>query len=414
MSREKREVARASPTRLAAVRATGLLDAEATEALNRYSRLAAQLLGVPAAFLSLVDAERDFYVSQCGFSEALAAERELQGTTFCHFGLVSDGPVVIHDTSVDPEHRAVPTVQSLGVAAYLGIPIRGTDSEVIGSLCAIDVEPRCWSARDLEVLSALAEGAQREISLLMRVGDSLREADQAIAARRTLEIESQARQRILETVAHDLRTPLSTLSLIHEALAASVVDARGARRLAIARRQTSTMIALIQDLLEDARLRGGKAQLVVEPVALHDFLRELAADFEPMALQAAVNFETAVAPDRLVATFDRRRMTQVCRNLISNAFRFTPAGGMIRVDARIVEENLEIEVRDTGQGIDSSLIPHIFDAYTQGERSGGGCGLGLGLHIAREIVRLHGGEIAVCSAPGEGASFTIRVPLNRS
>lgn len=408
--RDPREAARASEARLAAVRATGLLGAEATEALDRYSRLAAQLLNVPVAFLSLVDAERDFYVAQSGFSGALAEKREIRGTTFCHFGLVSGGPVVIDDTRVDPAHRAVPTVQSLGVAAYLGIPIKAADGEVIGSLCAIDYEPHRWSAHDQEILSALADGAQREISLLVQVGATVREADEAHAARRAFESISKARQVILALVAHDLRTPLNVLALAQESLAASATDARSTRSLAIARRQTATMKRMIEDLLDDARFREGEARITVERVDVGEFLGDLAADFDAIVTEARLTFETSVAPERLVAPFDRRRLSQALSNLISNAIRFTAAGGTIRVDARRMDDALELEVRDTGKGISPAVMATIFDPYSRGESSGSG--LGLGLSIARSIATLHGGDIAVRSAPGDGASFTIRIPLD--
>ena len=151
-------------SRLAAVRATGLLDAAAEPAFDRLTRLAVRLLRVPAAFFSLVDETRDFYVSACGFGEPLASERELTGPSFCHYAIQSSTPLVIPDTAADPLYRDVPTVRTLGVAAYVGVPIV-VDGEVIGSFCAIDTVPRAWTAADVEVLIALAASAEREIEL---------------------------------------------------------------------------------------------------------------------------------------------------------------------------------------------------------------------------------------------------------
>lgn len=152
------------PRRLEVLRSTGLLDSDAEELFDRMSRLAARLLDVPAAFISLVDADRDFYKSAAGFPEPLATTRELTGTTFCHFTIQSSAPLVIPDTAGDPRYRDVPTVKSLGVAAYLGVPIV-IASQAIGSFCAIDVKPHAWSARDVEILTELAASAQREIEL---------------------------------------------------------------------------------------------------------------------------------------------------------------------------------------------------------------------------------------------------------
>lgn len=146
------------PRRLAALHRTGLLDSSATEEFDRITRLGAIAINVPATFVSLVDEHRDFYLSNCGFGEPLASERQLTGQTFCHFTIEREEPLVIPDTRADPRYRNVPTVESLGVAAYLGAPLTLLTGEVIGSFCAIDHSPRQWtpaeirSARDLATL----------------------------------------------------------------------------------------------------------------------------------------------------------------------------------------------------------------------------------------------------------------------
>jgi PAS domain S-box-containing protein len=153
------------PLRLAAVRRTELLDTPPEEVFDRLTRLAARILDVPATFLSLVDVDRDFYKSCFGFAEPLASDRQLSGTTFCHYAITSREPLVIPDTRADPVYRHVPTVESLGVAAYLGIPLVGADGEVVGSFCAIDFEARPWSPEEVDTLRELAASAMREIEL---------------------------------------------------------------------------------------------------------------------------------------------------------------------------------------------------------------------------------------------------------
>jgi len=110
IDRSSIEAARLSAQRLAAVERTGLLDAPPTAALDRLTRLAASLIDVPATFISLVDAKRDFYVSQCGFPEPLASGRELGGETFCHHAMVHDGVLAIENTRAYPVYREVSTV----------------------------------------------------------------------------------------------------------------------------------------------------------------------------------------------------------------------------------------------------------------------------------------------------------------
>ena len=151
--------------RLAAVRATGLLDTPPEDGFDRLTALATRVIGAPVSFMSLVDQDRDFYKSHCGFGEPLASTRSLTGRTFCHHALASDGPLVLEDTAALPGFAEVPTVRSLGVRAYVGIPLVTDQGQRIGSFCAIDFEPRRWTELDLHVLTELARSAMREIAL---------------------------------------------------------------------------------------------------------------------------------------------------------------------------------------------------------------------------------------------------------
>ncbi len=141
------------PKRLAAVKAIGLLDTLPTSGFDRITRLGAAVLKVPATFISLVDDHRDFYLSHCGFGEPLASERQLTGETFCHFTIQGERPLIIPDTRADPVYAKVPTVESLGVAAYLGAPLVLLSGEVVGAFCAIDFAPHAWS--EAQVLAAI-------------------------------------------------------------------------------------------------------------------------------------------------------------------------------------------------------------------------------------------------------------------
>ncbi len=160
-SAEELEQARTDPSRVAVVQATGLLDSEVEAAFDRLTRLAVRILGVAASFISLVDENRDFYKSSCGFGQPI---RELSGPTFCHFTVLAGAPIVIPDTRADPRYRDEPTVASLDVAAYVGIPLL-IDGQAIGAFCAIEKQPRAWTEHDVQVLSDLALMALSEIEL---------------------------------------------------------------------------------------------------------------------------------------------------------------------------------------------------------------------------------------------------------
>ncbi len=153
------------PRRLEAVRATGLLDSPESAGFDRLTRIGAQLLGVPTTFISLVDEHRDFYLSHCGFGEPLSSTRQLTGQTFCHFTIEAETPLVIPDTKAHPVYRKVPTVKSLGVAAYLGAPLVLLSGEVIGAFCAVDFVPRSWTEEQVRNAADMASLVVTEIEL---------------------------------------------------------------------------------------------------------------------------------------------------------------------------------------------------------------------------------------------------------
>ena len=192
---------------MAAVRRTNLLDTPPEECFDRLTRLAVETVGVTAAFLSLVDEAGDFYKSNFGFSEPLATTRRLAGETFCHHALVSDGVVIIDDARSDPTYASVPTIQTLGVVAYLGVPLDSPEGQPLGAFCLIDTKPRRWSRDDVTTACLLARAALREIDFRSRSSSSRQEAAKNAPhlSRREREVMLRlvAGQRLKE-IAHDL------------------------------------------------------------------------------------------------------------------------------------------------------------------------------------------------------------------
>ena len=154
-----RKIQLADPERAEAIAATGLLDSLPEECFNRVTRLAARTTSAPVAFLSLIDRDRDFYKSSVGFQNGLV---EISGETFCHHLMLADGALVINDTRSDEIYQRVPTAESMGIAAYLGIPLR-VNGVIIGALCVVDFKPRHWNAGDIANMHDLAAVALREI-----------------------------------------------------------------------------------------------------------------------------------------------------------------------------------------------------------------------------------------------------------
>jgi CheY-like chemotaxis protein len=150
-----------NPLRLAALRASGLLDSPPDVAFDRLTRLAADLLGAPTALLSLIDKDRQFFKSQVGLADPWAGARQTPLThSFCQWVVCGKEPVTVNDARQHPVLRNNLAIRDLGVIAYTGVPIRSLQGEALGSLCAIDAKPRSWSAHDEAVMHDLAKMAE--------------------------------------------------------------------------------------------------------------------------------------------------------------------------------------------------------------------------------------------------------------
>jgi len=225
---------------------------------------------------------------------------------------------------------------------------------------------------------------------------------------------SQAKSEFLARMSHDLRQPLNAivgftdLLLMAEGEPLSAKQRRHLGHVANASRQ---LLGLINDLLDLSRVESGRMEIHPEPCDVAALLEETLALFRTQTQNGRLSLVLEIASplSRLLA--DRVRVQQVLHNLLSNAFKFTPEGGLITVTAKQVGLQLEVAVRDTGVGIPLEDQQRIFEAYEQaGPKEGQQKGVGLGLAIARRLVELHGGRIWVESAPGHGSTFTFRLP----
>jgi GAF domain-containing protein len=201
-----------APPRLAAVRRTNLLDTPPEECFDRLTKLAVDTLGVHAAFISLIDERSDFFKSCFGFGEPLATTRRLDGETFCHHALVSDGLVIVDDAREHPKYASVPTVRTLGVVAYLGVPLHSSDGESLGAFGLIDLKPRHWSREDINTACLLARAVLREIELRTPQAEPAEGVTAELSPReREVMLRLVAGQRLKE-IAHDLDLSVKTIS----------------------------------------------------------------------------------------------------------------------------------------------------------------------------------------------------------
>jgi signal transduction histidine kinase len=391
------QVAVADRQRLEAVLQTGLLDTPPEESFDRLTRLAAKLIGVPTTFISLVDEGRDFYKSCFGFGEPLSTTRQLEGRTFCHHAIVSSAPLVINDTMADPVFSKIPTVQSLGVRAYAGIPLITDEGKAIGSFCAIDFAPRSWSALDIEILSELAASAMREIKLRSAV----RAAQNAV----------RSREEVLAVVAHDLRTPLNFVKMGAQLVAEAPDAKENLHLLERIQGAADLMGLLIDDLLEVAKIEAGGISVRPRALSAQTLVDDAIQMSGPLALRHQMKLIAECEPDLPPVLADYERILRVFSNLIVNAVKFSGASKEVRVIAARTDRTVRFSVIDTGAGISSEDLERIFDRFWQAD-SADRRGAGLGLAIVKAIVNAHGGTIGVSSTVGKGSNFYFELPVS--
>lgn len=227
----------------------------------------------------------------------------------------------------------------------------------------------------------------------------------------------QSRRQFVANVSHELRTPLTTIKSYAEALGDGALEERelSERFVGVISNETERMIRLVTDLLHLSRLDSNQAPLRKRQTNIHEMLDEVADRFSFQLRQKSIQASVRVERRLESAWLDRDQIDQVLDNLMSNAIKYTLDGGIIELIARKSADGslLEISVKDTGMGIPKKDLSRIFDRFYRVDkaRSRNMGGTGLGLSIAREIVKAHGGSIALYSELNEGTMVTFSLPL---
>jgi signal transduction histidine kinase len=219
--------------------------------------------------------------------------------------------------------------------------------------------------------------------------------------------QEEHRRSLLTDISHELRTPLAVLQGTLEGMLDGVYP-RDEAHLSVVLEEARVLTRLTEDLRTLALAESLALGLATTPADLADLARDAIASFRAQAEAAGVTLLLAAEPGLPSADVDPERIRQVLNNLLSNAVRYTPQGGTVRVRCAAGEEGrLVLSVEDTGAGIPAEELPHIFDRFHKSKDSRG---TGLGLAIARSLVRAHGGEIAAHSVLGEGTTIRVVLP----
>jgi hypothetical protein len=253
--------------------------------------------------------------------------------------------------------------------------------------------------RDISERKAAEAERERASRLMRKQNAMLREAD-------------RLKSELLSVVSHDLRTPLTSVIGYLELLGdeeAGPLSAEQESYLAAVRRGADRLLALVNDLLFIARADAGKLELDLADTDLAELARDAVHALLPKAADSSIRLGL-LAEEPAQARVDRARITELLENLLSNALKFTPAGGSVDVRVAPQKGAVVLEVADTGIGISSDDQRHLFERFFRSKRTQAAPGVGLGLAIVKAIAQAHGGRVTVESCEHAGATFRVSLP----
>ncbi|MFA6134155.1 MAG: ATP-binding protein [Phycisphaerae bacterium] len=277
-------------------------------------------------------------------------------------------------------------------------------------------------------LQRLGESFNEMLSAIADQHDKLRAANRALdlklhelaEANVTLFQANSVKTEFLANVSHELRTPLNSIIGFADLLA-EANDERLRRYALNISTSSKSLLSMINDLLDLARIEAGKAVVNWDKVSIDDLCRTLVSLMKPLADKKQLEMETQLADDLPIVVTDAGKVQQILYNLLSNAIKFTPSGGNVIVSARTETavrggaeiKEVTVSVADTGPGIAEVDQQRIFEKFHQGDRSltKESSGTGLGLAISKELTNLLGGRLTLKSSPGHGTVFTLTLPL---
>lgn len=323
-------------------------------------------------------------------------------TTLCSEVRDSHEPIVIEHASREPAFCDHPTPKLYGLESYIAVPIFRPDGRYFGNVCALDSRPATLrDGRTLAMMKLFAE----LISLQLTAEEASHRDRVALADERET---ADLREEFIAVLGHDLRNPLSSILMSAGFLLALPQEPR--QRVVLERIQGSgeRMSRMIDDVMDFARGRlGGGMTLAVEPVEVDALVGQVVGEVASGHPDRAVRFAPSGAG---TASLDGSRVAQMLSNLVSNAVEHGAPGEPVEISATATADRVVLAVANRGEPIPPEVIPRLFEPYVRPERAGPRPGLGLGLYIAAEIARAHGGTIRAESSAEAGTTFTVELP----
>lgn len=340
---------------------------------------------------------------EIGFGLEPGGELELE-TTICHEIRQHREPVIIDHVDADARYRNHHTPARYGFQSYISVPIMLRDGSFFGTLCAIDPKPAHLDRP--EVVEGFRLFAEL-IAFHLETAGQMAATHAALAGERE---KAALREQFIAVLGHDLRNPLAAVQSGVHLLEKEVSSPRGHRLVDLMRQSVGRMAGLVDNILDFARGRLGDgiplATGTLEPI--EPLVRHVIAELRQSHPEATIRLSLDAARP---VVCDPSRLSQLFSNLIGNAITHGAAGEPVLVDVRTADDRLAFAVGNAGAPIAPEAMARLFEPFARGEVRPNQAGLGLGLYIASEIARAHGGTIEVTSDMN-GTRFLFRMPLS--
>jgi len=371
--------------RIKALHRYEILDTPPDGSFDKLTRLAAKLFNVPVAIISIVDKDRIWFKSKYGI-DIKEVSREVG---LCANAVLSEGLYTIEDTSM--------TLGNLDVRFYAALPLKTTDNYNLGAFCIIDSEPRKFGPEEESILSDLRDLVMDQIEVKL--------------ASRLAAIQHN---QILNTTAHDLKNPLTTIPVRADLIKLKKGDPEMVDKMCEQIKTASlNMVRIIDELLLSGTAEAGKVQLLLIKLNLSSLVSNVVSMNLPLAERKdqTLNF---IAQDDVILLGDEGKLSEILDNLINNAIKYSPANTNIEVRVKKLPGKVHIEVKDEGQGLTDDDKNRLYQRFTRlsAQPTGGENSTGLGLSIVRVLVEAHGGSIwAESDGHDKGSTFIVELPL---
>jgi signal transduction histidine kinase len=382
-----------------------ILDTVPEAAFDDFTKIASYICQTPIALITLVDESRQWFKSKVGL-DVTETSRDM---AFCSHAILQDDVFVIPDSLKDERFYDNPlATQAPDIRFYAGAPLTTSSGHKIGTLCVIDDHPRNIDLKQTKILQALARQVvnQLELRLAKKVASEL----------------AKTKASFLATMSHEIRTPLNGILGCADILLDTVKDKEHIKLTETITQCGHSLLKLVNDILDFAKIESGKIELENEAFNLHQFLAEIVHLFSHEAKRKSLSLTVEYGknvPDWIFGDFTRLR--QILSNLISNAIKFTEKGFVtIEINespehstesAAGKEVGLTFSVKDSGIGINTAAQSKLFTSFSQAdssiEKKFGGTGLGLA--ISKALVELMKGRIWLNSTEGVGSTFNFTI-----